>query len=327
MRVIPNTILKVLGTILKNGPCRTTGHGSRTVMVTGDRRSEMRRWTAVLLAVSVLTACGTSARPGGEPSRPSAVGAFFPIAATLRNLGGPAVAVRDLTPPGVEPHDLEPTTDQVDAVLDASLAVVMGHGFQPAIERAAANRDGVTLVILDRLRSPSDPHVWLDPITMQHVARLMANGLVRADPQLRASVRRNLGSTLRALEVLDREFRQGLRRCNRHVIVTAHAAFDRLARRYGLRQEAIAGIDPEQDPDPRRLAQLADLVRRDGVTTVFTEELVSPRVAKTLAREAGVATKVLSPIESPPHGKTGFGAYLGAMRRNLVALRAALGCR
>jgi zinc transport system substrate-binding protein len=109
--------------------------------------------------------------------------------------------------------------------------------------------------------------------------------------------------------------------------VTAHAAFGRLAARYGLRQEAIAGIDPEQDPDPRRLAQLTDLVRRDGVTTVFTEELVSPRVADTLAREAGVSTKVLSPIESPPRGKTGFAAYAGAMRRNLAALRGALGCR
>jgi zinc transport system substrate-binding protein len=290
--------------------------------------TKFRPRIAVLLATGlVLAACGSSHRASGGQSTSTAVAAFFPIAATVRALGGPTLAVRDLTPPGVEPHDLEPTTDQVDAILDADLAVVMGHGFQPAVERAAKNRDGATVKILDLLATSPDPHVWLDPVTMQRVTRVIAQGLVRAEPRLRAVVAKNLRVTIHDLRVLDTEFRRGLSRCRRHVIVTAHAAFGRLAARYGLRQEAIAGIDPEQDPDPRRMAELTDLVHRDGVTTVFTEELVSPRVAQTLAREAGVSTKVLSPIESPPRGATHFSGYLDAMRRNLTALRRALGCR
>ena len=99
----------------------------------------MRRLVLVLVAVVGAAGCGSSTTSSAD--RPSAVAAFFPIAATVRALGGPTLAVRDLTPPGVEPHDLEPTTDQVDAVLDADLAVVMGHGFQPAIERSAENRE------------------------------------------------------------------------------------------------------------------------------------------------------------------------------------------
>jgi len=110
------------------------------------------------------------------------------------------------------------------------------------------------------------------------------------------------------------------------VIVTAHAAFAHLAARYGLQQRAIAGISTEQEPDPRRIAELSDLVRRDHLTTVFTERLVSPRIAATLARDAHVRTAVLDPIESPAHGPT-FAGYLRSMRSNLGALRRALGCR
>ncbi len=285
----------------------------------------MRR-IAALLVVTLVGAAGCGSHPGVDRSRPSAVAAFFPIAATVGELGGPTLVVRDLTPPGVEPHDLEPTTDQVDAILDADFVAVMGHGFQPAIERVAAQRDAGTVVVLDRLRQPSDPHVWLDPVTMARVIRILADGLARAEPQLQSVIRGHERSTLASLRSLDAEFGTGLRHCDRRVFVTAHDAFGRLARRYGLRQVAIAGIDPEQDPDPRRLAQLADLVRRDHVTTVFTEELVSPRVAETLAHEARVKTRVLSPIESPPRGRQGFAGYVAAMRRNLAALRDALGC-
>jgi zinc transport system substrate-binding protein len=116
--------------------------------------------------------------------------------------------------------------------------------------------------------------------------------------------------------------------CDRRVIVTAHAAFGYLAARYGLTQEPIAGVSPEAEPDPKRLAQLAELVRREGVTTVFTEELVSPRVADTLAREVGVKTAVLNPLEGLTASEQSAGqSYVSVMDRNLQVLRAALGCR
>ena len=128
---------------------------------------------------------------------------------------------------------------------------------------------------------------------------------------------------------LDKEYRAGLADCDRRVIVTAHEAFGWLAARYDLDQHGVAGIDPEQEPDPERLADLADLARREGVTTVFTEELVSPKVARTLAREAGgLETRVLSPIESLTEDERARGDdYLDVMRTNLRRLRAALGCR
>ncbi len=285
----------------------------------------MRRAVVATLTFTLaLSACGTNGGTGSR--RPSAVAAFFPIAATMRALVGAQVPVRDLTPPGVEPHDLELTTNDADSIIDAKLVVVMGRGFQPAIERAARNRGGGAVFVLDSLHGGSDPHVWLDPVTMQRVVTLLAARVEQVFPIRRSEIRQREARLLAQLRNLDRQYRAGLAHCVRTVIVTAHAAFARLSSQYGLRQEAIAGISPEQEPDPHRLADLADLVRREHVTTVFTETLVSPRVARTLAREAGVKTAVLDPIESP-RGVTEFAGYLSSMRANLTALRRALSCR
>jgi zinc transport system substrate-binding protein len=276
-----------------------------------------------IVLVAGATACGSSG--GGAGGRPTAVAAFFPLAATTRALAGPSVGVRDLTPPGVEPHDLELTTDDMDAILDARLVVLMGKGFQPAIESGADRRSGPTVRVLDRLDVGGDPHVWLDPVLMRRVVGIVAGSLAHALPAQRAAIPARVARLDADLAALDREYRAGLAHCRRRVIVTAHAAFAHLAARYGLQQRAIAGISPEQEPDPRRIAELSDLVRRDHLTTVFTERLVSPRVAATLARDAHVRTAVLDPIESPAHGSS-FAGYLRSMRSNLVALRGALGC-
>jgi zinc transport system substrate-binding protein len=257
--------------------------------------------------------------------RPSVAAAFFPLAATARALTGPQVSVRDLTPPGVEPHDLELTTDDMDAILDARLVVLMGRGFQPGIESGADRRSGPVLRVLDRLHAGDDPHVWLDPVLMRRVVRLVGTASAHAVFSVRDEVPARTARLDAELASLDRDYRTGLARCRRHVIVTAHEAFAHLAARYGLRQRSVAGLSPEQEPDPGRLAELADLVRRERLTTVFTERLVSPRVAATLAREAHVRTAVLDPIESPAHGAS-FAGYLRSMRANLVVLRRALGC-
>ena len=111
------------------------------------------------------------------------------------------------------------------------------------------------------------------------------------------------------------------------MIVTAHEAFGHLAQRYGLRQEGVAGLSPDAEPDAQRIGQLTDLVKRDGVTTVFTEELVSPRIAKTLAREAGVRTETLNPLEGLTDRELRRGDdYVSVMDANLAKLHRALGC-
>lgn len=290
-------------------------------------RVRPRRVAAALVGLTatlgVLAGCAPdAAAPAGRLT--IAAGAR-PLAEAARWVGGDRVTVHDLTPPGAEPHDLEVTTVQMDRILDADLALVLGGGFQSAVEDATGRRDGPTFVALDAPGvGGDDPHVWLDPISYRAVVDALAERLARIDPTHAATYRRRARAADERLLALDARIRAGLASCTRRTVLTAHDAFSRFGRRYDLRVESIAGLDPEQEPDPRRLAALADLARRTGATTVFTEELVSPQVATVLAREVGVRTAVLSPIESRP--TDGPVDYAARMDRNLTALRRGLGC-
>jgi zinc transport system substrate-binding protein len=282
-------------------------------------------------ALGAIVVAALVAGPGSTAavaaSRRSIVAAFYPIAYAAQRVGGAGVTVSNLTPAGAEPHDLELSPAQMDRMLDADAAFVMGRGFQPAVEKAAQQRDGVTVDVLDKLPRFADPHVWLDPVLMQEVVRTVQRGLTKADPKRARTYARNADTLVAELEGLDERFRAGLATCTRDLIVTAHEAFGHLARRYGLRQEGVAGIDPGAEPDARRIAQLADLVDKEGVTVVFTESLLSPRVADTLAREAGVKTETLDPLEGISEARQAAGDdYFSVMDTNLRKLRAALGC-
>jgi zinc transport system substrate-binding protein len=130
------------------------------------------------------------------------------------------------------------------------------------------------------------------------------------------------------LRKLDASYRRGLSNCKRRTIVTGHAAFRYLAARYRLTQISIDGVTPEAEPTPRALAKLIAEVKRTHATTVFFETLISPKIAQTVAREAGISTAVLDPIEGLTAKATASGAtYFTVMKQNLKALRTALDCR
>lgn len=157
--------------------------------------------------------------------------------------------------------------------------------------------------------------------------RTVQRELTRVDPKGRAVYTRNAQQFLAELAALNTRYANGLAACKRKVVVTGHEAFGYLAARYGLRQEGVAGLSPDAEPDAKRLAQLSDVVKRLGVTVVFTEALVSPRIADTLAREAGVKTETLNPLEGLTDAELHHGAtYVSVMDDNLVKLRSALGC-
>ena len=279
---------------------------------------------ATAVALLAVAGCGGDGGGAGD-ARPRVVASFYPLAEVAGRVGGDDVEVADLTPPGTEPHDVELAADDVDRLLDADLVVFLGGGFQPAVEDVVATRDGPSVDVLDTGAGDGgsdDPHVWLDPTGLSRIVAHVADAVVELVPGRATDVEGRAERYRAELADLDAELADGLDGCDRDLVVTAHDAFGPLARRYGLRAEAITGLSPEAEPDPGRLADLADLVEREGVTTVFTEELVAPDVAEALAREAGVRTAVLDPVEGPSEG-----GYLAAMRRNGEALGEALGCR
>jgi zinc transport system substrate-binding protein len=167
-----------------------------------------------------------------------------------------------------------------------------------------------------------DPHLWLDPSRLAAVGDAVAERLARLAPDRAAAFRERAGALHADLDALDRDLRTGLVTCARRDVVTSHAAYGYLTDRYGLRQVAVSGLSPDAEPSSARLAEVARLARARGVTTVFFEQLVSPRVAEQLAREVGARAEVLDPLETAP----ARGDYLSAVRSDLAALRTALGC-
>ncbi|MFC7588579.1 metal ABC transporter substrate-binding protein [Nonomuraea antimicrobica] len=244
-----------------------------------------------------------------------------------------------LTAPGVEPHDLELGIPQVTEIKSAALTVYV-KGVQPAVDDAvdpAKSFDAATAVTTipagehageehaageeEHAHEVSyDPHIWLDPSRLATVATKLGERLAAADPAHAQGYRDRAARTAAALGALDQEFAQGLSACRTKTLVTAHEAFGYLADRYRLKQVGIT-LDPETEPSPTRLSEVAKLARAEGVTTIFTESLVSPKVAEVLASQVGAKTAVLDPLESKPSGD-----YVSAMRDNLKTLQTALGC-
>ncbi|MGD9695676.1 MAG: metal ABC transporter substrate-binding protein [Thermoleophilia bacterium] len=313
---------------------------------------------ALVVAVLAATGCGgtddegaaSTAGTGAAASPLRVTAAFYPLEEAARQVGGDRVRVTDLTPPGAEPHDLEPTPEAVAALEDADVVLYLGDGFQPSVEKAVANLgDGhraVDLLAGLRLRKPdsevpgvrgesesevladdSDPHVWVDPRNFETIVRRVRDALVAADPAGRAAYDAGAARYLRTLGELDASFASGLRACRGRALVTSHAAFGYLADRYGLVQAPIAGIDPEQEPDPRSLAATAAFAKAHGVTTVFFESLVPKDLARTVADEIGARTDALDPVEGIPQDRLDRGAsYVSIQRDNLRRLERGLGC-
>ncbi|MFF1423105.1 metal ABC transporter substrate-binding protein [Streptomyces sp. NPDC058280] len=171
-----------------------------------------------------------------------------------------------------------------------------------------------------------DPHIWLDPVKYAEVAKGVGASLAKADPDHAAAYRKNTDALVEKLGGLDTAFKQGLADTTTKTFITTHAAFGYLAERYGLEQEAIAGIDPEAEPTPARVKELETIARRDKVSTVFFETLASDKTAKTLAGDSGLKTDVLDPLEGITDRSKGAD-YIQVMESNLAALRKALGAK
>ena len=307
---------------------------------------------AAWVALAALAACGgTEERPSDSEAeaRVHVVAGFYPLAEAARVVGGETVRVTNLTPAGSEAHDVELSTDQLDAVLDADLVLYLGGGFQPALEAAMEQRDGPTIDLLEHRGEASDagaedhpddghghgaadggatdPHVWLDPREFAEMAEEIGQALEPVHPDV-DELRRRTKAYTEQLRALDVKFEKGLDRCQRRDIVTTHAAFGHLAAAYQLEQRPISGLSPESEPDPARLAELSDHVTETGATTIFVEPLAPSAAADALARETGAKTVELNPLEglTPSQVETGE-TYESVMRANLEALRRGLDCQ
>ncbi len=293
--------------------------------VGGALRQRAAGVAGIAVAALLLGACGGAS--GGEAGT-RVVTSFYPLEYVAQRLadGVGGVEVVNLTQPGQEPHDLELTVRQTGEVADADV-VLYESGFQPAvdaaIEQSGPERSVDAAEVADL--EGDDPHFWLDPTRLATVAEAVEGELAEADPDRADAYADNLAQLQADLTALDQDFEQGLSDCRIDTVVVSHDAFGYLGTRYGLEVVAINGLSPGAEPSPTHLGELRDLIRTDQVTTVFSEELASPKFAQSLAEDLGIETAVLDPLEGLGDD-TADQDYLSLMRANLEALRTANGC-
>ena len=303
-----------------------------------------------LVAALVLAGCG-DARPARREGPPVVVASFYPLQFVTARITGREVL--SLTQPGAEPHDLELRPRDLATAHDADVLVYL-RGFQPAVDDVADRLgdrafDVAPAATLEPVQPGGDahgdehgdehgdahgdehgdehldPHFWLDPVRLSAVAQSVADQLARADPAGAAGYVQRAAALRDDLADLDEAFRSGLARCASRNLVTSHAAFGYLARRYDLEQVSVSGIDPAAEPSSGDLARLARFVRDNAVRTVYTETLANPALARTVASAGGAGVAVLDPVEGLTDESPGRD-YLEVMRADLATLRQGQGC-
>ena len=273
------------------------------------------------------------------------VASFYPLTYLTQRIGGDLVQVTTITPAGTEPHDYEPTPQDIIAIYKAKLFIYNGSGLDAWANHIFSDVQASGVHVLcatsvtelltasgqdastQTLNQGTDPHTWLDPVRAQQEAEAIRDSLINVDPQNQVVYEQNASRLIADLQSLDSEYSSGLAQCTSHEIVTSHDAFAYLSQRYGLSSTYISGLSPDAEPSPKRLAEVVQQAKAEHIQYIFFETLVNSKLAETLAQEVGATTLVFNPLEGLTSAQVTAGEdYLSIMRENLQTLRTALHC-
>lgn len=297
-----------------------------------------------MVSFILLAACGqkkeTSQSSGSDKIK--VVTTFYPMYDFAKNVVGDTGEVELLIPAGTEPHDYEPSAKDIAKITDADVFVYNSNELETWVKDTLENVDRKKVTVVEAAKSIDlmegqeeedesedhghshelDPHVWLDPVLAEKEVEAIRDALVEKYPDQKETFEKNASAYLAKLAVLDKEYQAAFANAKNKTFVTQHAAFGYLAKQYGLTQEAIAGISPDQEPSPSRLAELKKYVQANHISVIYFESSASSKVAETLAKETGVELVVLNPLESLTKKEQDQGEnYLSVMRENLEALK------
>lgn len=301
---------------------------------------------------------GNSSNGGSASDEVKAVATFYPMYEFTKEVIGEEGSVELLIPAGTEPHDYEPSAKDLAKISDATAFVYNSDELETWVDKVEDNlddkhtkmieaADGIELMEFsseghshddhdededhdheeeaddhDDHEHSEDPHVWTDPVlAIKEVQEIQAE-LSERFPEKREAFAKNAEAYITKLTALDKEYQDAFANAKNKTFVVQHAAFGYLARQYGLTQESIAGISPDQEPSPARLAELKHYVEDHQIKVIYFEENASSKVAETLSKETGVKLAVLNPLESLTKKQMEAGeGYISVMQENLTALK------
>ena len=286
----------------------------------------------VLLVIKTSTVPNQERQDHASPKQEKihVTASFYPMFFFAKETGGERVEVTNLTPAGSEPHDYDPSPQDMATIEKSRLLILNGGGVETWEEKIRDNLKGKNTMIIavgEDSIAMKDPHVWLSPPLAKQEVDKITDGFVKADPANSQLYLRNANNLKDKLEALDQKYKQELKSCKLKDIITAHAAFGYLAASYGFHQVAISGFSPDEEPAPGKLSQVARFAKDKNITYIFFESLVSPKLSETVANEVGARTLVLNPVEGLTAQETKSGKnYFSLMEDNLINLKLALRC-
>ena len=272
--------------------------------------------------------------------KPQIVTSFYPLYFFTSQIALEKADVYNITPAGAEPHDYEPSTQDMAKIENSTMLVLNGGKLEAWGDKIKENlKDKKTLIITagkdianqqvtEDNQIIQDPHIWLDPMLAKKEVELITQGLIKIDPVNSNYYQTNAQNLLVKLDNLNIEYRQGLNSCVKKDIITSHAAFGYLASEYHLNQIPISGLSPDAEPTVKKIIEIANFAKKNQIKYIFFESLVSPKLSQTIASEIAAQTLVLNPIEglSDEEIKNGKN-YFTEMESNLNNLKIALQCQ
>ncbi len=303
---------------------------------------------AAILVCAVLIFTGCNIRQAEQvqaEGKLSVYASFYTMYDFAKKICGDKADITVMVPDGTEPHDWEPAAADIAGLQNADLFIYNGAEMEHWAEDVLASLDASALIVVEASKGIAlregaheeaeeaeedehdgiDPHVWLDPNNAKMELATIKNAFVQADAENASYYEANYEKWAKEFDALDEVFRTALSGLPKKEIIVSHEAYGYLCAAYGLTQIGIEGLAPDSEPDPGRMAEIINLAREKGVTTIFFEELLSPDVANAIAAETGANTAVLSPVEGLTDEERASGAdYLSVMRKNLAALQEAL---
>lgn len=309
----------------------------------------------VLVLAALASGCRKTEEKGaGGSGKLRIVATIFPVYEFARAVAGDKAEVTLLLPPGMEPHSFEPQPGDIVRVSNADLFIYTNRYMEPWAGEIVKGAGGRKLTVVDASRGAKflkagegnnhddhghgghnhggegmDPHLWLDFTNSQLMVDNIAAALAERDPANRSVYLANAAAYRARLADLDERYRKGLASCaTRTILHGGHYAFGYLANRYGLRYLSAYAVSADAEPTPAKLAQLVNQVRAEGLKYIFTEELLDPRTAETIARETGASILMLHGAHTVSKADLDRGVtFMELMEKNLKNLREGLQCR
>ena len=257
----------------------------------------------------------------------SVMTSFYPLYEFTKQVGQDKVRVSLLVPPGIEPHDWEPTINELQKMYEANLIVINGIGFERWVDDIDTINSGIVIVdtstgisLINIDHSSVDPHIWLNPVMAKTQVTNIVNALVKIDPTNEKFYRDNAKSYQAKLDSLDTKIKNELSACKKDFI-TFHNAFSYFSIQYDLNQHTIIrSNDSHSEPTLKTLEQIINLAKKFNIDVIFAEEALDTRTSQVIANEIGAKVLVLSPIEVGDENSN----YLSKMENNLSNLKEAL---